>query len=84
MSRSANCIRCDLLEGLDRQDTKALIDEQLSLEVGNLVEPSVRDQRLEICQTCPFFQNGLCTKCGCYTRFRASLKNKSCPVGKWV
>lgn len=83
MSKQNNCVRCELLESLDRQDPAALIDEQLALEVGNLVSADQRDQRLAICQQCPFFQQGLCLKCGCYTRFRASLKNKSCPMAKW-
>ncbi|WP_125767646.1 DUF6171 family protein [Lapidilactobacillus wuchangensis] len=81
--RQNNCIRCDLLEGLDRQDTEALIDEQLALEVGHFVTDDLREQRLAICRTCPFFQNGLCQKCGCYCRFRASLNNKKCPLNKW-
>ncbi|MGK4179613.1 DUF6171 family protein [Lapidilactobacillus dextrinicus] len=78
-----NCQRCDLLENLDKQNTEELIDEQLDLEIGNLVNPDQRDRRLVICQNCPFFQNGLCLKCGCYCRFRASLKNKKCPLDKW-
>ncbi|MFC6316077.1 DUF6171 family protein [Lapidilactobacillus achengensis] len=81
--RNGNCVRCDLLDELASQDVAANIAEQLSLEVGNLVDPEIRDQRLVICQSCPFFQNGTCLKCGCYTQFRASLKNKTCPEGRW-
>lgn len=80
---SQNCVRCELLEGLDHLNTDQLIEEQLQLEVGNLVSDQQRDARLVVCQACPFYQNGLCLKCGCYTKFRASLKNKSCPIGKW-
>ncbi|WP_373875453.1 DUF6171 family protein [Lapidilactobacillus luobeiensis] len=83
MQQRKDCVRCELLESLDQQDTDALITEQLSLEVGNLVSDELRDQRLIQCQSCPFFQKGLCLKCGCYTRFRASLRNKSCPDGRW-
>lgn len=80
---NTDCVRCELLEGLDRLDTEQLIDEQLKLEVGNLVPDEIRDVRLKVCADCPFFQNGMCLKCGCYTRFRTSLKNKTCPVHKW-
>lgn len=78
-----NCPRCQLLESIDRLDTDQLVTEQLKLEVGNIVSNEIREQRLTICQQCPFFQNGICQKCGCYTKFRASLKNKKCPVKRW-
>lgn len=78
-----DCERCEQLEALGQQDTDALIAAQLELEVRNLVADEVRDQRLKICSTCPFLVGGLCQQCGCYTRFRASLRNKSCPIGKW-
>lgn len=77
------CERCDELEALGRQDTDALIEAQLAMEVRNIVPNTIRDARLEICSSCPFLVNGLCQQCGCYTRFRASLKNKNCPIGRW-
>lgn len=78
-----NCERCEELTALDRLDVDASIDFQLSMEVGNLVPDQVRDERLKICSSCPFFLNGTCQKCGCYTRFRASLQNKACPIDRW-
>lgn len=81
--KNNQCRRCQLLEEQDRQDTDELIDEQLSLEVNNLVPVETRNQRLAVCKDCPFYQNGLCLKCGCYCRFRASLKNKICPDHRW-
>ncbi|WP_227004528.1 DUF6171 family protein [Jeotgalibaca porci] len=49
----------------------------------NLSSDNLRESRLAICASCPFRQSHTCTKCGCYVAFRASLKLKSCPVGKW-
>lgn len=49
------CERCDELEDLGRQDTDALIEAQLAMEVRNIVPNTIRDARLEICSSCPFF-----------------------------
>lgn len=79
-----NCLHCEELEALDRLDVEEQIKLQLSTEVDNLVSDQVRKDRLQICSTCPFYLNGLCQKCGCYTQFRASLKNKRCPINRWA
>jgi len=41
--------------------------------------------RLEICKTCPFFNQALqkCRKCGCFMKLKTSLERAKCPVGKW-
>jgi hypothetical protein len=47
------------------------------------------DERLAICQACPFLQNNHCTKCGCACVEQNRLINKlalateKCPEGKW-
>lgn len=47
------------------------------------------DARLAICNTCEFYQNSTCLKCGCaLSRERNFMnklywKDKSCPIGKW-
>ncbi len=47
------------------------------------------DERLAICQACPFLQNNHCTKCGCACVEQNRLINKlalateRCPEGKW-
>lgn len=42
-------------------------------------------RRLDICKTCPFFlaRSERCSKCGCFMRLKTTLKQASCPVGKW-
>lgn len=46
-------------------------------------------QRYEICKGCEFFQNNICTKCGCNLVREKIYMNKlawadqSCPIGKW-
>lgn len=47
------------------------------------------DERLAICQACPFLQNDHCTKCGCACvesnrlMNKLSLATEKCPEGKW-
>lgn len=48
------------------------------------------DERLAICQACPFLKNNHCTKCGCACVEQNRLINKlalateKCPEGKWT
>lgn len=46
---------------------------------------SEAEERLEICKTCEFFRKGnqTCSKCGCFMTMKATLKQSTCPVGKW-
>lgn len=78
----SKCKSCDRLKELADLNELELIEEQLSLET-DLVTDKEKDERLSVCMTCPFRKKQTCTKCGCYTLFRASLKYKSCPVSKW-
>ena len=43
------------------------------------------EYRLAICNECPFFNKSLnkCKKCGCFMKLKSTLKQASCPVGKW-
>lgn len=48
------------------------------------------DERLVICQACPFLENDHCSKCGCacveYNRLvnKLALATERCPEGKWA
>lgn len=47
------------------------------------------DERLAICQECPFLENNICTKCGCACVEENQIMNKLvlatevCPEGRW-
>ena len=43
------------------------------------------ESRLAICNTCPWFNKNLqkCRKCGCFMALKSTLKQASCPIGKW-
>jgi len=42
-----------------------------------------REERMSICQECPFLRNGRCLKCGCVTSIKIASETERCPVGKW-
>jgi hypothetical protein len=50
---------------------------------GAISAETQADTRLKICESCEFYQNTRCTKCGCYMAVKTHLKAANCPVGKW-
>ncbi len=43
------------------------------------------ESRLEICNTCEWFNPRMvkCKKCGCFMKLKSTLKQAKCPIGKW-
>lgn len=43
------------------------------------------EDRLAICNECPHLNKKYtkCTKCGCFMKLKSTLKQASCPIGKW-
>lgn len=43
------------------------------------------ESRLEICNSCEWFKKNLqkCRKCGCFMSLKTTLKQATCPIGKW-
>ena len=42
-------------------------------------EDEVYDNRLEACNKCSHFINGMCRLCGCFVAIRAAVRNNTCP-----
>lgn len=49
------------------------------------VSDEVRESRLSICESCPFYVKltKQCTKCGCFMPAKTGLPHASCPEHKW-
>jgi hypothetical protein len=45
----------------------------------------IKNERMEICRSCPFFIKitTQCSKCGCVMEAKTRLAEASCPVDKW-
>lgn len=43
------------------------------------------EERLDICKQCPWLDKRVikCRKCGCFMKLKTTLKQASCPIGKW-
>jgi len=42
-----------------------------------------KNQRISICETCEFFDGGICTQCECISETLTLLKDTTCPKKKW-
>ncbi len=51
----------------------------------NRAPSDVQQERLSICQSCPFYRKkvGQCKKCGCIMPQKVKLADATCPVHKW-
>ncbi len=52
------------------------------------VSTAVKEERMSICRTCPFFnsanpKNPTCNKCGCFLEIKTGWASEKCPEGKW-
>ncbi len=73
------CKRCLLYEAGERAaytQVQAYLDTVPSDE---LASPTVRKNRLDLCQRCDQLISGMCRKCGCYVEVRAAMKDGTCP-----
>lgn len=41
------------------------------------------EERLNVCKTCDYLQEGMCRACGCYVELRAAIHKNVCPYEKW-
>jgi hypothetical protein len=55
------------------------------LNVNAYTAKKIRDERYEICKSCPelFKPTRTCKKCGCFMAMKTWLKDATCPINKW-
>ena len=46
-------------------------------------DKQLRSERMEICRACPELLAGFCKKCGCRMKWKTTLLDATCPLGKW-
>lgn len=60
--------------------------KQVSNNPGSLfVETEIQQKRIDICNTCAFFDKSQnrCRKCGCYMNVKVKFKSVQCPMKFW-
>ena len=50
-----------------------------------MVDESIKNARLEICNSCDRMnkENATCLECGCYLNIKTGWATEKCPLGKW-
>jgi hypothetical protein len=55
-----------------------------SLEIPIIANKELQNSRLETCRQCDKFINDTtCDECGCYMILKVTIKQLTCPLGKW-
>lgn len=65
--------------------TRAMVNEAKAV-VNNQprLPDSQAEERMKICRQCKFFsEQGQCSKCRCFMKFKTKLRTGGCPIGKW-
>jgi hypothetical protein len=49
----------------------------------NKTPQEVQLERLTHCVKCEFYNEGTCSKCGCFMMFKVKNADSQCPIDKW-
>jgi len=82
-----DCIGCTRIVRLAPGELDRILSDYRRANGGSLVDESVRQQRLAVCQACPDLLYGTtCRHCGCLVEVRASVGKNACPapVARWA
>jgi hypothetical protein len=67
---------------LNKESMLSLTQGIKDLVKGRFAPQILKEERLRICQTCPY--GGMrCDLCGCFVKGKIALLNSSCPLDKW-
>lgn len=76
------CIKC-LLEKLDPLNILESVKQKvLLIPEEDKVCDAEYQHRLQICSECEHLNVGTCDMCGCFSIYRAALKNMHCPCSE--
>ena len=49
----------------------------------HIANEEIQQKRQNVCDSCEFYINRRCGKCGCFMDIKIKLQTSSCPEGKW-
>jgi hypothetical protein len=70
-------------------DPDKQVDNDQIIDNIKKCSPEEIDQRFAICNSCEYYKNSTCEKCGCYAvrdsiyMNKLAWKDQECPIGKW-
>lgn len=64
---------------------KQVVDSGTDVLKGKPLMASIEKAkaRMDICNTCEFFKQTRCLKCGCFMEKKVQLESANCPINKW-
>jgi hypothetical protein len=64
---------------------KAFLRYQYAAMAGYklIASPEAMARRSQLCETCDFYTEGTCARCGCLIVSKVLLNTEKCPVGRW-
>lgn len=68
------------------KDQKGFLDTYLGrIPEEEKAQEDLYEKRLQACDSCPDYQNGMCRMCGCFVAVRAAVRKQYCPgvPGRW-
>lgn len=78
-----HCRKC-LLREMDKEAyMDNLYDYIQRIDEEKKADQPLYEERLSVCKTCDYLENGMCRACGCFVELRAVIKNNACSYGKW-
>ena len=77
------------ITNIDQNDEPKI--DPASQKIDDIKKCSIEEieNRFRICNSCEFYNNNTCEKCGCYLvrdqiyMNKLAWKDQSCPIGKW-
>tara|TARA_Y100000004_G_C8652071_1_gene301559 strand:- start:132 stop:467 length:336 start_codon:yes stop_codon:yes gene_type:complete len=67
------------------ETAKDLAKASRDIFMRRFVPDEVKSERMEICRTCPSWNesSNRCRECGCQMRVKTTLTSSKCPLNKW-
>jgi len=85
--QSSNKTKMPTIGAMARNLAQSVSRNVQSVSAGNNLRLTQEEanSRLDICNTCEFFNKvqSRCTKCGCFMAVKTYLKAEKCPIGRW-
>lgn len=77
------CRKC-LIKEMDKDKYFSNMYEYIAHLDEDIKAPSeMYEERLAICKSCDYLEEGMCRACGCFVELRAAVKKNVCSYSKW-
>lgn len=75
--------KIDILDGQYKDRERVVKPWDLLNDNRPRVSKEIKNERFNVCKSCPELALGICKKCGCVMGLKTMLAQAKCPIGKW-